>query len=203
MSYQDAFDRIDRRLGLAADVAYERARRDVAAMRRADDAERQERRDRVRKDASRCGEHQRNYDDVFERLGKKAPPPTADDNPPDYRRQLFRIGQSMLPSDHELTELDPEEIGPSEIVPLEKQLLEALAAEGETPTGDNVAETPYDPRAMRTRQDSFTGERKVEYHAKRSFIADMSRKGRRVLRIINPVTGDILFGPAYPSARPR
>jgi hypothetical protein len=203
MSYaEDIFDRTSRRLDLAAQVAFERAQRDVRAMRRADDREREERRAQSRKDAARCDAHQRRYDEAFELLGKKAAPPTAGDAPPDYRRRLFALGQSMLPAGNELTTLDPEEIGPSEIIPLEKQLLEALAAEGKTPSGDNMAETPDDPRAKRERMDSATGQRKTEWLARTSFIAQMSRPGRRVLRIFDPTNERVLFGPPFPSSRP-
>jgi hypothetical protein len=188
MSYaQDLFDRTARRLDLAAEAAFERAQRDVRAMRRADDAERRERRDRARKDADRCREHQERYDRAFAAHGKRAPEPAADARPPDYRRQLFGVAQSMLPAGNELVELDPEEIDGSTIIPLERQLLEALAAESETPSGDNVPETVDDPRAMRTRQDSFTGERKVEFHARESFIRGMSRPGRRAF-FVTPTT---------------
>jgi hypothetical protein len=188
MTYaEDAFNRIDRRLDLAAEAAFQRAQRDVRAMRRADDAERQERRDRARKDAQRCGEHQRRYDEVFERLGRKAPAPAADASPPDYRREPFGLGQSYLPRDHELVGLDPSGIDSSAIIPLEKQLIAALEREADEPSGDNMAETPDDPRAMRTRHDSFTGERRTEFHARESFIKGLSRPARRAF-FVTPTT---------------
>jgi hypothetical protein len=56
---EDRFSSIDRRLDLAADVAVERARRDVMAMRRADEADLAERRERARHAVDRCAEHQR------------------------------------------------------------------------------------------------------------------------------------------------
>jgi hypothetical protein len=83
---------------------------------------------------------------------------------------------------------------------LEKQLLEALEQEAETPSGDNLAETPDDPRAMRNREDSATGQRITEFFAKRLFIADMNRKGRRVLRIIDPRSGSVIWGAPFSRA---
>jgi hypothetical protein len=194
MSLVDRIADTNRRLDLAADVALERARRDVREMRRADALDEEERRTQARKDRSRCRDHQINYDSAFANHGVKAPQPAADDRPPEYRRRLFGIGQSMLPSGHPLAKFDAKDIDGTAIIPLEEQLLEALDRESENPTGDNLPETPDDPRAMHERMDSATGLRKTEFTAKRSFIADMGRPGRKVRRLIDPRDGRVLIG---------
>jgi hypothetical protein len=159
---------------------------------RADDAaEAKEERDRLRRDAELCAKHQRKYDDLFQRFNRRAPEPRADDDPPDYRRQLFRIGQTMLPSGHELTGFDPREIDCSAIIPFEKQLFDALAKEAEEPSGDNLPQTVDDPRAKRERMDSM-GTKFIEYRAKRSFIADLGRRGMRVAAI-HGKDGEVLY----------
>jgi hypothetical protein len=186
---------IDRKANLIADAQRERARRDVRDMRRADAIDQEERREKARRDAERCLEHQRAYDDSFQKFGRRAPAPAADDRARDYRRRLYAIGQSMLPTGHALTRLDPEEIDGTAIQPLEAQLLEALDRESEEPTGDNLPEG--EPREV-SKMDSATGLRKTEFFGKRSFIHDFARPGRRVARIVHVPSSRVLFGAPFP-----
>jgi hypothetical protein len=163
-------ERIDRMLNARADSYNSEAER--------------ERRDTMRRHADRCTAHQARYDSAFEPFGKRAPQAAADAFPPDYRRDLFRVGQSMLPSDHELAGVDPhDEIGPSAIAAMEAQLLQALREQAENPTGDNRADSVNDPRARRVVVDPDTGQRVTHYIAKRSFIRDFAAPVRHVLRI--------------------
>jgi integrase len=97
------------------------------------DAERDKERERSRKDAARCLQHQQKYDTAFEKFGQRAPQPAADAHPPEYRRKLFALAQSALPAGHPLADFDPQDIGSSAIIPLEAQLLKALAKESEEP----------------------------------------------------------------------
>jgi hypothetical protein len=203
MSYDrltDRIDRIDRRLDLAADAALERARRDVKAMRRADALDAEEARSKAIRDRARCGEHQSRYDTVFAKHGVRAPAPAVDERPPTYRRRLFAQAQSLLPSsDHPLNRFDAADLDGSSMPQLERQLLETIEAEASNPSGSNLPETVDDPRAMRERTDSMGG-KTIEWHAKRSFIADMGRPGRRVLRLVDPRDGRVLLG--TPWSRP-
>jgi hypothetical protein len=185
---------IDRKANLIADAQLEQARRDVKAMRRADALDAEERRDKARKDRARCLDHQTRYDAVFAKHGSRAPSAVADDAPPDYRRRLFAIGQSMLPTGHALTDFDPNDIDGTAIIPLEGQLLQALDRESEEPTGDNLPEGA--PREV-TKIDSATGLKKTEFFGKRSFIADLGRPGRRVARIVHVPTSRVLWGAQF------
>jgi hypothetical protein len=101
----------------------------------------------------------------------------------------------MLPREHELSGLDAAEIGPGEIVPLEAQLLAALQQEAEEPSGDNVPSEGQPLRSVTT-ADSANGQRKTVFYGE-SFIKGLSRPGRKVLRLINPQTGEILFGAPF------
>jgi hypothetical protein len=179
---QDTLDRLNRttrKLDALADFNYLKAKREIAQW-RADDSEAENwRRDQMRKHAARCDEHQQNYDREFEAFGKKAPPPLADDFPPDYRRRLFTIGQSLLPSDHELAQFDPHDLDKSVIAPFEQKLFEALREQAANPTGDNLPETVDDPRARREVYDDDTGRKVIVYKAKQSFIKQLSRPGLR------------------------
>jgi hypothetical protein len=195
-TYSDLVDRVGattRRLDLVADAALERARYDARQMRRADDAECDEERERVRKDAARCREHQSRYDEAFAKHGKRAPEPAADAHPPEFRRDLFRIAQTMLPSDHELAGFDPRQVGSSAIVELERQLLEALDREAEEPTGDNVP-GPGQPLREVTKVDSTNGSRVTRFYGTEHFIKQLSRPARRVLRLVDPRDGKVLLG---------
>jgi hypothetical protein len=126
--FTDRIEASNRKLDLAVDVAIEKARRDLREMKRADALDQQEEREKARKDRDRCLRHQRVFDDSFSAHGVRAPAPTVDAHPPTYRRDLFRRGQELLPSDHPLTEFDANEIGGDAIAELERQLLAAIEA---------------------------------------------------------------------------
>jgi hypothetical protein len=200
MSYADRLtdriDRIDRRLDLAADAALERARRDVKAMRRADALDQEEARSKARRDAERCARHQLVYDQAFQKFGRRAPEPAVDAHPPTYRRKLFSDGQNLLPDGHSLTRFDAADLDGSSVPVLERQLIEELDREAEAPSGSNLPESPDDPRARREVANSM-GAKKTEYHARTSFIKDMGRAGRRVLRLVDPRDGRVLLGAHY------
>src|SRR5271165_5405072 len=131
---------------------------------------------------------------------RAAPMAVADSCPPDYRRDLFALGQTMLPGDHELAGVDPHGLDGRAIVPFEALLLDALAAEEANPSYENRPDSVDDPRARRETFDPDSNARKIEYSAKTSFIKDLSREGRRVLRLMNPNTGAVLLGGPFSKA---
>jgi hypothetical protein len=197
---ESAADRINRsmnRLDAITGHLAERSARELREWKRADSAAEDWRRDQMRKHADRCNQHQVRYDSMFEPFGKRAPQPEADAYPPTYRRDLFRVGQSMLPSDHDLTGFDPEDLDGAVIIPMEEKLFEALRQQAAEPTGDNLPENPDDPRARREVRDD-SGRVTVVYKAKNSFIKYMPSHAQRVLRLMNPKTGQVLFGPPFP-----
>jgi hypothetical protein len=110
------------------------------------------------------------------------------------------VAQTLLPDGHALTKFDPRDLDRSAIVPMEITLFEALDEQAARPTGSNLPLSPDDPRARREVTDSM-GTKKIEFHARTSFIKDMNRTGRKVLRLIDPVRGFVLIGPQLPSAR--
>jgi hypothetical protein len=196
-NYTDRIDAASRRLDIAADVAVEKARRELREMKRADALDAEERRERVRKDRERNIEHCVRYDAVFGRHGVRAPQAVADEAPPVYRRRLYALGQSMLPVGHTLIDFDPRGIGPDAIIPLEAQLLQELEREGDQPTGSNRPLSPDDPRARHERVDSMGG-KTITYEAKESFIKSLGRPGRKVLRIIDAPRGRVIWGAQFP-----
>jgi hypothetical protein len=193
--YSDRISSIDRKLDLAADAAIERARRDVRDMRRADALDAEEAREKARKDRTRCLDHQTRYDAVFAKHGSRAPQPVADDAPPSYRRRLFAVGQSMLPTGHPLADFDPQDIDGAAIIPLEGQLLQALDREATEPTGDNI---PGEGEPLRevTKIDSASGLKTTSFYGE-SFIKGLNRTGRKVRRLVDPRNGRVLLGQAW------
>lgn len=192
--------RLDNATARLDSILDERLRQEEQRARRADAARADEAREQVRRDADRCVRHQTRYDSVFEKHGRRAPQPVADAEPPDYRRELFAIAQSMLPSGHWLAKVDPSETGTA-IAPMEKLLFDACEAEAEAPTGDNLPDSVDHPRAKLERVDSATGEKSITWRARASFIKDLGTPAHRVLRLLNPRNGKILMGPPMPRIR--
>jgi hypothetical protein len=183
---ESAADRINRSMNRLDVVTAHLAERSARELRqwRNDDADLEDlRRERARRDAERCVEHQKRYDDVFGLFGQRAPEPKAGSFPPDYRRDLFRNGQDMLPDGHEMTGFHPRDLDGSMIVPFEQKLIDALTAEAENPTGSNVPQSPWEPRARREVFDDSLSRKIVVYKAKESFIKAMGRPGLRAFFI--------------------
>jgi hypothetical protein len=185
-------------------VEYLKLKRDIAAMKRADEAEVEERREREVRYAERRVEHRARYEEVFRPFGvtiNDSLLPGPDEHPPTYRRRLYAAGQLLLPQGHKMREHPADEIPGNIIRQFEGMLFEALAEEAKRPTGSNLPEFPTHPRAVRHIVDDATGQRTTEYHAKRSFIANLSRPGHIVHRLTDG-NGHVLHGPPYP-ARPQ
>jgi hypothetical protein len=104
----------------------------------------------------------------------------------------------MLPGGHKLTGFSPDDLDGSAIVPYEQMLLKELANEAKSPSGDNLPEDVSSPRAKREVLDDSTGQRFVEYRARRSFIHGLSRPGLIVERLTNG-NGLVLAGRPYPT----
>ena len=71
----------------------------------------------------------------------------------------------------------------------------ASLSEAASPSPDNLP--PSGEFVERVRGDDATGQKEVHFFGKESFIKQMSRPGRRVLRFVNPATGDVLLGRPY------
>lgn len=198
MSMTAELEAAERRL---AEMVHRKADREEAQARADAATEAQNRRDRIGRNADRCSAHQARYDGMFTKFGRRAPMAIADDAPADYRRKLYAIAQTLLPSNHMLADLDPMELDGQAIVPFEKLLFEALESESENPSFENLPETVADSRAKFETVDPETGHRRIEWRAKTSFIKELSMEPRRVLRMCDPRTQNVLFGAPFPSAR--
>ena len=82
---------------------------------------------------------------------------------------------------------------------VEKQVLEAAVAEGLAPSTENLPQSGE--IVQRRRSDSNTGSRINEFFGTESYIKQMSRPGRRLLRLMDPRSGRVLIGPNFDQAR--
>jgi hypothetical protein len=152
------------------------------------------RREQERKDMARCRQHQQKYDEQFQRLGQRAPLPLADEAPPSYRRRMFALGQSMLPRDNGLAAIDPRGLDGSAIIPFESELFGALDREAEHPQN-----LPDDGSLVERHRTDALGQKFIEFYGKRSFIADLGRRGQKVVGIFGK-DGAAVWPPAYRQA---
>ena len=74
-------------------------------------------------------------------------------------------------------------------------LLDAAKAEGERPSTENL---PSDGSLIARNRVDDMGAKTTEFFGRESFVKSMGLPGRRVLRICNPKTGDVLHGPPFP-----
>jgi hypothetical protein len=188
--------KLDDTLSRADDLLRERLRREKAAL-EAEDAERaDEARAQARADAHRNREIGEIYDDAFRAFGVTTPEPADDERPRQYRRRLYERLRRKLPSSHDLAGVRADELPAGQaFVNFEAMLLDAAKAEGERPSVENL---PDDGSLIaRTRVDANTGTKFNEFFGRESFVKQMGMPGRRVLNIVNPRTGDVLYGRAY------
>jgi hypothetical protein len=168
-------------------------RNDIAeAELRADaDEEREERRDRAKRWAESCAKHQARYDEVYGRFGERAPARIADESPFKYRRRLFRGLQDRLPSDSKWRGVDCDQLDKEAIGPIEEEVLQAAQKEGEQPSPENM---PSDGSLIaRHRVDAASGQKFIDWYGKRSFIADLARRGQRVVAFLKD--GEAIYPP--------
>jgi hypothetical protein len=168
-------------------VAEERARADQLGEARVAELE------QARKHADACTRHQARYDASYRALGTSgAPARDEGEYPGDYRRRLMRGLQDKLPSDHPWAGVDPGQLDKSAIGPVEQQVIDAAQQEAESPSPELLPKD--DSMIARTRTDPQSGGRITTFYGRRSFIADMGRPGRKVVRICDPDTQRVLWG---------
>ena len=167
----------------------------AAAQRRADAA-----RAKARDDAERRRLIAERYDDSFRAFGTEVPAAVDDEAPAAYRRRLFnRLARKLAP-DHELAQIRADDVSGQPIVfdNFEAMLLDAAKAEGERPSTENL---PSDGSLIARNRVDDMGAKTTEFFGRESFVKSMGLPGRRVLRICNPKTGDVLHGPRFRRTR--
>lgn len=177
---------LDRRIGEQEDA-------DRLADARREDA----RRERQRENAEARREIAARYDDAFAAFGTTVPAAVDDEPVARYRARLFNRLARRLPQTSEWGDIRADDISSATAMDKVEQLvLEAAQREGLKPSFENL---PADGSLIsRQKVDPETNERSIEWHGRRSFIADMGRPGQKVERVLNPKTGDVLWGRAFP-----
>jgi hypothetical protein len=100
-----------------------------------------------------------------------------------------------LPSDHPWAGVDPNDLSTDAVKPIEQEVLQAAGREAEAPSQENLPRD--DSMIERVRTDPESGSRTVSFYGRKSFIADLSRPARRVRRICNPDTMQVLWGQPF------
>jgi hypothetical protein len=155
--------------------------------------------EQARADAWRCRELGQLFDDAFRAHGQKTPEPRADERPSAYRRGLFESLRHKLPDSHDLAGVRADQLPSGDAyLNFEAIIISAAKQEGERPSEANLP--PSGEMVARHRVDD-TGVKTTEWFGKSSFIKDMGRPGRRVLRIVDRGTGSVIFGAPFPQAR--
>jgi hypothetical protein len=179
----------------ADDILAARLRREEAQLEAEQAAQRQAAREQARANAERNREYQARYADAFSAFGTEAPAPIDDETPFAYRRRLFTRLQHRLGADHDLAEIRSDELSGPAMRNFEIMIIDASKAEGLKPSFQNL---PADGTLVsRTRIDADTGEKSTHFYGRSSFIKDMGREGRRVLRLMDPKTRSVLLGAPF------
>jgi hypothetical protein len=187
--------RFDETLARIDSVLDRRVRRIDAIEAKADADERRAAAAQAREDADRCRSIAERYDPAFMAHGTQTPQPVDDEAPGKYRRRLFSRLQRKLPDSHDLVDIDPYDLPASALRNFETMLIEAATGEGNNPSADNL---PEDGTLIERQRVDDMGSKSINWYGKESFIKGLSRGGQRVVRLINPKTGDVLKGPPFP-----
>jgi hypothetical protein len=126
-------------------------------------------------------------DAVFAEWGFRAPEPTINANPEDYRRDLCVMAKKQLPYSNdrpspdspatfrELRKLKLWSMSPDVFARFEPMIYDACAKA----VARNDTVPPGEMREI-TRIDPKNGHKETRFYGQRSFIADLGRPGRRV-----------------------
>jgi hypothetical protein len=161
-------------------------------------------RDRIRADDARCQSLQAEFQEDFRQFGAEPPMPRADEWSGQYEKRLLRGLQRRLSPSSDLADPSLLDVPAPALGNFAQMIRSEAASEAKRPSFDNLPETLDDPRAKLETINPDTGERRIEWRAKRSFIADMSMAPKTVVRIVDPRTQNVLFGAPFdkmPKAR--
>jgi hypothetical protein len=126
---------------------------------------------------------QSRWDSTFAALGRSAPARRADESGTSYLRRLSRVGRKYIPRGEQIAQVDFDEL-PDAVVPKFSELMRAAVARNVVRT-DNMQ--PGELKSV-MRRDENTGMQIREWHGPTSFVKEMGRPCRRVVRINAPAT---------------
>jgi hypothetical protein len=176
-----------------ADALLERQVRDrEEAQARADADMEVARRQKARAYAEGCRQYAARYDDSFAAFNVSTPVAADGEHPEKFRIRLFNRLVRKLPEGHAWadTQADDLPLGPA-MDNIEAMVLEAAKQEGLAPSFDNL---PEDGTIISRERADDAGSKVTEFFGRESFIAQMGRPGRKVARIVDPRSGNVLWG---------
>jgi hypothetical protein len=124
------------------------------------------------------------WEETFQKLGRSAPAPRADENDMDYLRRMSRLGRRYVPSGEQICSVHFDHSLPDAVVPEFSERMRQ-AVERNMRRVDDL--DPRDPnyRVVHV-TDPNTGMKIKEFYRARPFTDDFSTPCRRVTRINTP-----------------
>lgn len=129
---------------------------------------------------------QAQWEETFQKLGRSAPAPRADERDLDYLRRVSRVGRRYIPAGEEIAAVRFDSTMPDAVVPKFSEMMRARV-EANLRRTDNM--DPNDPnyRVVHV-TDENTGMRIREFYRARPFTDDFKLQTRRVVRINAPAS---------------
>jgi hypothetical protein len=191
--------KVDHVTSRADEFLAESLRREQRQLERERQQEEASAREEAREHAERRRQVADAFDDSFQAFGVGTPEAQADEHPSAYRRRLYENLRRRLPESHDLSSVRADELPTGKVyLSFEKMVQEAAKAEGLKPSPQNL---PRDGSLIkREYHDPNTNGREIRWHGVRSFIADLNRPTRRVLRFVDPRSRSVLLGAPFSRA---
>ena len=193
MALQDTLSRAD-------EVLAERTRRELAKMRAEDAAAEAAEREQIRNDSFRRIEVAQRYADAYRAFGVEPPAPIDGESVGRFRMRLYEGLRRRLPSDNEWSGVRADSIPGSAAAQIEQFVISAATAEGLKPS---MSSLPPSGEVSRVRVDPESGARETHWYGRESFIKGIGLPGKRVVRILDPKRGAVLFGPPLDRFEPQ
>ena len=128
---------------------------------------------------------QAQWDATFQKLGRSAPEPRADENDMAYLRRVSRIGRKYIPANEEICSVAFDQSMPDSVVPKFSEMMRAAVERRILYRTDNMAEGELRP-VLET--DHQTGMQIRKWIGPTSFVKEMGRACRRVTKINAPAS---------------
>jgi hypothetical protein len=205
---EDKIDLAKQKVDMFHEHRFISAKRDFAKWRREDAIAEAEGRTQAMADAQANADTQALYQPVFSPYGEQPPPPAAGAEPDGYRRKLMRAVRDKLSvfdqrqignaghtvSDMALMDGVDRRLNGIALRNIEELMLRAATVQAEEP---HPATLPPPGEFVSRTVVNDAGQKETRWFGRESFIKSMSAPGRVIHRIMNPKTGQILYGPPF------
>jgi hypothetical protein len=118
------------------------------------------------------------YDDTLRKVGMRAPQPVLGETVNDYRRETLRnLKRTFLPQNHDLYQVQFRQLPADVLQVFEPQLLSAVVTEA-----NNPAHVPPGELRKIEEMDEYGKVKTIKWIGQESFVKQMGRPGRRVVK---------------------